>query len=176
MSFFLGISLYSQNKAVEEKTIFYDSFSNKRKIIKNYIYYDVENLLPVYKTTIDSMHSPVRNTFYFFGKKIRKVSMDVEYIGGTDALLKYQDSTYWNKKNFSGEEVNGSCLYTILFDKNLKIKEVKIIKRSAYDNSKYNYDSVIKKIILSTQGNWKKTNDNIHEKWYFRLGRFSVRP
>ena len=36
-------------------------------------------------------------------------------------------------------------LYTILFDRKLKIREIKIVKRAGYNNSKYNYDKLIKK-------------------------------
>jgi len=172
---FSSTFLYCQNKVVENKIIYYDSFSPNKKIIENKIYYDVESLLPVYKTTTDSTHDPIRNIDYYWGKKIIRVSTDIEYIGGASALLRYQDSIYWSKQCFNDNEVNGSCLYTILFDKNLRIKDIRIIKRSAYDNSKYNYDKVIKDIVLSTEGNWKRINDT-KSKWYFQLGRFYVRP
>ena len=42
------------------------------------------------------------------------------------------------------DELNALFYYTILCDKDLKIKEVKIIQREAYDNSKYDYDGLIK--------------------------------
>ena len=85
----------------------------------------------------------------------------------------YQDSLYW--ENYNGDEQNASCLYTILFDRKLKIREIKIVKRAGYNNSKYNYDKLIKKILLSTEGSWQKTNNALSEEWYFIFGRFLIR-
>ena len=61
------------------------------------------------------------------------------------------------------------------FDRKLKIKEIKIVERRGYNNSKYNYDKLIKRILLSTEGKWQKTNNAHSEKWYFRMGRFFIR-
>lgn len=74
---------------------------------------------------------------------MREVSTEISYIGGNESLRKYQDSLYW--ENYNGDEQNASCLYTILFDRKLKIREIKIVKRAGYNNSKYNYDKLIKK-------------------------------
>ena len=101
------------------------------------------------------------------------MSTDVSYTGGNESLRKYQDSLYW--ANYNGDEINGSCLYTILFDEKLKIQEIRIVKRGGYNNSKFDYDGLIKKILLSTEGKWKKTKDTHSENWYFTMGRFRVR-
>ena len=112
-------------------------------------------------------------TSYYFRKRLREVSTEISYIGGNESLRKYQDSLYW--ENYNGDEQNASCLYTILFDRKLKIREIKIVKRAGYINSKYNYDKLIKKILLSTEGSWQKTNNALSEEWYFIFGRFLLR-
>ena len=71
--------------------------------------------------------------YYYFGKKREKVSLDVQFIGGYQALTNYFDSLYFNREDYNWDELNALFYYTILCDKDLKIKEVKIIQREAYD-------------------------------------------
>ena len=73
--------------------------------------------------------------YYYFGKKREKVSLDVQFIGGYQALTNYFDSLYFN--------------------------------REAYDNSKYDYDGLIKRILFSTEGKWMKSTKNNHKDKYF---------
>ena len=114
--------------------------------------------------------------YYSLGKKREKVSLDVQFIGGYQVLTNYFDSLYFNREDYNWDELNALFYYTILCDKDLKIKEVKIIQREAYDNSKYDYDGLIKRILFSTEGKWMKSTKNNHKDKYFlslNLGRFS---
>lgn len=165
--------LYGQNKLVKESIIYSSDISPYKKEIKKTIFFDTETNLPVFEWTLDTVRSSKPYTFYYLGKQLREVSTEISYIGGYESLRNYQDSLYW--KNYNGDEQNATCLYTILFDKKLKIRDVKIVKRVGYNNSKYNYDKLIKKILLSTEGSWQKTNNISSEEWYFVLGRFFVR-
>ena len=57
----------------------------------------------------------------------------------------------------------------------LRQREIRIIKRDGYDNSKFDYDGLIKKILLSTEGKWQRDEKLPSENWYFTMGRFMVR-
>lgn len=159
--------LYGQNKLVEESIIYSSDISSYKKKIEKTIFFDTETNLPVFELILDTARSSKMYTSYYFRKRLREVSTEISYIGGNESLRKYQDSLYW--ENYNGDEQNASCLYTILFDRKLKIREIKIVKRAGYNNSKYNYDKLIKKILLSTEGSWQKTNNALSEEWYFRF-------
>ena len=165
--------LYGQNKLVEESIIYSSDISSYKKKIEKTIFFDTETNLPVFELILDTARSSKMYTSYYFRKRLREVSTEISYIGGNESLRKYQDSLYW--ENYNGDEQNASCLYTILFDRKLKIREIKIVKRAGYNNSKYNYDKLIKKILLSTEGSWQKTNNALSEEWYFIFGRFLIR-
>ena len=77
--------------------------------------------------TISQVFGP--KVYYYFGKKREKVSLDVQFIGGYQALTNYFDSLYFNREDYNWDELNALFYYTILCDKDLKIKEVKIIQR-----------------------------------------------
>lgn len=156
--FLIGIVLYGQNKVLQSKT-----------------YYNVEDGTVVCRVdTIPQVSRPT--VYYYWGKKCEKVSLDVQFVGGYQALTCYFDSLYFNREDYNGDELNALFYYTILFDTDLKIKEVKIIQREAYDNSKYNYDSLIKRILFSTEGKWEKNTKNRNtDKWYLKFGILKLR-
>jgi len=100
----------------------------------------------------------------------------VQFIGGYQALTNYFDSLYFNREDYNWDELNALFYYTILCDKDLKIKEVKIIQREAYDNSKYDYDGLIKRILFSTEGKWmKSTKNNRKDKYFLKFGALKLR-
>ena len=39
----------------------------------------------------------------------------------------------------------------------------------------FDYDGLIKKILLSTEGKWQRDEKLPSENWYFTIGRFMVR-
>jgi hypothetical protein len=139
-------------------------------VVENNIFYDIDNL-PAF--SIDSVNNNTTINYYFITKEI--VNTEIQYRGGYMAFSNYCDSLYFNRDDYNFEELNAQALYSILFDKNLKIKEIRIIKRIGYDNSKYNYDDLIKRILLSTEGKWIKDPNNENNKYYFKSGLFKVR-
>ncbi len=159
LSCFVSIATYGQN----------------RNSIGSEIYYNVEDSMPVLRIDPDPQ-SDEPNLYYYFGKKAKKVAWDIRFVGGYQALTSYFDSLYFHREDYNWDELNALFYYTILFDKKLKIKEVKIIKRLAYDNSKYDYDSLIKRILFSTEGQWEKgAKINHHEKWYLHFGLLKLK-
>lgn len=165
--------VYGQGKIVNESIIYLNDTTSQKREISSTTFFEVGTFLPVIKMVSDTASHEKMSCYYYLKNKPVKVSMDISYIGGIKAMRKYQDSLYW--KYYNGDEINCTCLYTILFNDKLKIKEVKIVRRGGYNNSKFDFDSLIKKILLSTDGNWQKENSNSTEKWYFTLGRFWLR-
>ena len=48
--------------------------------------------------------------------------------------------------------------------------------REAYDNSKYDYDGLIKRILFSTEGKWmKSTKNNRKDKYFLKFGVLKLR-
>ena len=62
--------------------------------------------------------------YYSLGKKREKVSLDVQFIGGYQVLTNYFDSLYFNREDYNWDELNALFYYTILCDKDLKIKDL----------------------------------------------------
>ncbi|MCP9610823.1 hypothetical protein [Coprobacter tertius] len=145
---------------------------NKTDKIKSKYYYDVDSILTL---RCDSIGNDLNVYFYTKSKQKYNVCMDFNYNGGYKALSAYCDSVYFNREDYNYDELNATALYSILFDKNLKIKDIRILKRNAYNNSKYNYDLLIKKILYSTESRWSKYDKDNNCKWYFYLGVFDVR-
>ena len=136
-------SLYGQSKIVNESVIYSSDTSPYKKEVQSSTFFEVETFLPVCKSILDTTKSSNHAVFYYTKKEFQ---------------------------NYNGDEVNGSCLYTILFDDKLKIREIRIIKRDGYDNSKFDYDGLIKKILLSTEGKWQRDEKLPSENWYFTMG------
>lgn len=107
------------------------------------------------------------------GEKIN-VNTKIKYIGGIESLLAFCDSAYYNRPDYNYQELNATAYYSILFDENLHIQEIRIYKRLGYDCSYYDYDKMIKGILLKTEGKWIKTNISSTE-WQFYFGRFKLR-
>lgn len=157
--FFVSIVLYGQNR--------YD--------VNSKIYYNVEDSMPVFRVdTVSQSGRP--KIYYYFGKITEKVSSDIRFVGGYRALTNYFDSLYFNREDYNEDELNALFYYTILFNKKLEIKEIKIIQREGYDNLKYDYDSLIKKILFSTEGQWEKSvNVNDQQRWYLKVGLLKLK-
>lgn len=169
----LPSSIFGQGKIVNESIIYFSDTSTFKKEISSTTLFEVETLAPVLKIVSDTASSSTKEYHYYLRDKQINVCGDISYIGGINAIRAYQDSLYW--KHYVGDEMNCTCLYTILFDEKLKIKDVRIIRRSGYDNSGFDFDSLIKKILISTEGKWQ-TDDNARAgMWYFTLGRFWLR-
>lgn len=133
-------------------------------------YYDVDSLL-VFR--VDSIDGDLSITYYRESVE-EEASLHLQFKGGYESFLAYCDSSYYHRADYNYDELNALAMFSILFDKNLKIKDVRILKRIAYVNVKYNYDALVKRILLSTEGKWIKTGDDDCE-WYFCLGHFKLR-
>ncbi|GAK37019.1 hypothetical protein JCM15093_2233 [Bacteroides graminisolvens DSM 19988 = JCM 15093] len=62
--------------------------------------------------------------------------------------------------------------FIVLFDENLKIREVRILYRKGYNNERFFYDSIFVNALKNTTGMWHKTIEN--KKWYTYLHRQKI--
>jgi len=134
-------------------------------------YLDVENkpVLNLYGD-IDKPDSIIyitrNNRFY-------QVDSNVTFIGGSKALDLVCDSLYY-AKYFRGYEINTRFNYIILFNSNLQIQEVRIIKSMAYEPLFYKkYYDIVKKIILLTKDKWQIEKKSSC-KWYIFIGTIKI--
>ena len=146
----------------------------EKKLVESQVFYDKTNQLPVFR--ISKQGEKIEVDYYTALDTINSISINVGFIGGVERLHKYCDSLYY--ANFSEEnynEVNVRVHYSILLDNELRVREVLILQRLPlykYDE-KYDYDSLIKKILLSTDGQWfKKDKEN---NWYLYVGLFHLK-
>ena len=146
----------------------------EKKLVESQVFYDKTNQLPVFR--ISKQGEKIEVDYYTALDTINSISINVGFIGGVERLHKYCDSLYY--ANFSEEnynEVNVRVPYSILLDNELRVREVHILQRLLlykYDE-KYDYDSLIKKILLSTDGQWfKKDKEN---NWYLYVGLFHLK-
>ncbi|MCP9610824.1 hypothetical protein [Coprobacter tertius] len=151
--------------------VFRSHSQNKTDSIENSIMYDVVEGFPVIKS------EEIQDTVYFkyfIPPSWQDVCINL-FKGGYEAFTAYCDSIYYNRDDYNYDELNASAIFVILFDENLEIKDVRILKRIAYNNNKYDYDALVKRILWSTEGKWVKKDENDHCKWYFHLGYFKLR-
>ena len=146
----------------------------EKKLVESQVFYDKTNQLPVFR--ISKQGEKIEVDYYTALDTINSISINVGFIGGVERLHKYCDSLYY--ANFSEEnynEVNVRVPYSILLDNELRVREVHILQRLPLYNydEKYDYDSLIKKILLSTDGQWfKKDKEN---NWYLYVGLFHLK-
>jgi hypothetical protein len=139
------------------------AFSQKKNIV-----FDVDSI-PV---CIENKNVEKEMTYSYFLPV--QASTNIEYNGGRKSLVLYGDSCFCSSfKESECKEKNAYALYTILFDSSLHIKDIHIIHRFGYDNVEYNYDTLIKKILFSTEGSWMKKKGKASE-WYLYSGRFHL--
>ena len=99
-------------------------------------------------------------------KKRILVNPEIEYIEGRDSLNRYCRRKYYELISPTYNELNYVVLLSILFDKHLNIKEIRIIKPIFPYHREY-YENLFIQIAKSTQGKWKKTTEN--RDWYIHF-------
>lgn len=92
--------------------------------------------------------------FAFYYSIKDTLACDMMFVGGYDFLVQHFDSVYYASFDDDYREVNKYLLCSILFDKQLKIKEIHIL--DAYSNPLFfkPYYKLIEKALLSTEGKW----------------------
>lgn len=65
---------------------------------------------------------------------------------------------------YNGNEYNIIEHFSVLFDKDLNIVEIRISHRQFANNRRFYYDNVLMEAIKKTKSQWRKTVDG--KKWY----------
>ena len=114
-----------------------------------------------------------RKTIYFFenGKKVIAYLGGVEFNGGQDSLSTYLLTKYVNHPDYNYNEYNMIEYFFILFDRNLEIKEVRIMKKKQ-DEKRFYYDNIFIDAFKSTNGMWHKTVEG--KRWYIYMHQIRV--
>lgn len=141
---------------------------NIGEIKKDTTIFDVSKF-PVFK--LDSMKNGAKVTYFTFDKV--DASTKVQFVGGYESLSQFCDSLYFEKIDVNLIGLNAKALYTILLDKELKIKDVRIIKRIGYDNKNFNFDDIVIDVLKDTEFNWMKLNND--SDYFFYTGLFNLR-
>lgn len=130
------------------------------------VVYDIENK-PVCKVIGDNSEN-----WYWYAPVNGKASDKIEFEGGGEAFKQLTDSLHasrWHEYNY--DEINSWVLYVILFDSSLKIKSVRVLQKP-YTNCKYDFTQLLKWIMYSTEGRWKKVDEADASKYFFYTRRY----
>lgn len=97
------------------------------------------------------------------GEKIIATDNGVEFCEGRDSLSNYLSIKYVNHPNYNWIDYNMRIFFTILFDKDLTIKEVRVSNR--YDKHKYPFEDIFIQELKNTEGKWCKLKPG--KEWYY---------
>jgi hypothetical protein len=124
----------------------------------------------IYGRPISFLLDDNRDIYYLEdGKRIIAYLRGVEFNGGRDSLSKYLLTKYVNHPSYNYMEYNIYEYFFILFNKNIEIKEVRIMYRKYNDNKRYYYDSIFVDALKNTSGMWHKTTED--KEWYIYFHR-----
>lgn len=104
------------------------------------------------------------DVYYYNIKDTADVS--VRFKGGNDCLVQYFDSCYYvhiDSDRMAYKEFNAHVAYSLLFDSNLHIKDVRMLDIYPHSYLLKPYHEWIKDILLSTERKWYKENNK--RKW-----------
>lgn len=96
-------------------------------------------------------------------KVIAYIAHGVEFNAGKDSLDNYVKKNYYNQEGYDYIELNQRIVFSILFDKNLNIIEVRQLPPHFLRKEEC-YKKLFTNILKSTIGMWHKTIE--HKEWY----------
>lgn len=117
----------------------------------------------VYGMPVFTSHDTTSKDYLTLDGKRILASLGVEYIGGRDSLNRYCKKMYYKLVNPTYNELNQRVFITLLFDKDLNIKEIRLLPPVFLYRRDY-YEKLFTIIAKSTQGQWKKKSHN--KDWY----------
>lgn len=106
------------------------------------------------------------------GERIRTSFGGVEFNGGSDSLSTYLLSKYVDHPEYNYEEYNVYEYFVVFLDKNLDVKEVRIMNRKLTDKDTYHYSHIFIDALKNTSGKWHKIIKN--QEWYIYLHRQKI--
>ena len=76
-----------------------------------------------------------------------------QYKGGKEALQEYLDSCYYQRPGYDYQEYSFHYVFNILFNKDMKILDVRITYLSPNMNRRF--DELLKEALYNSEGNWE---------------------
>ena len=129
-----------------------------------------QSVKDIYGHPVSYLLEDNRNIYYCEdGKKIKTYLGGVEFNGGRDSLSEYLLEKYVNHPSYDYHEYNIIEYFYLLLNKNLEVKEVRILYRKYDNNKRFYYDSIFIDALKNTTGMWHKTVEN--QEWYTYLHR-----
>lgn len=99
-------------------------------------------------------------------KVIAHIAHGVEFNFGKDSLNSYVEKHYYNQEDYDYIELNQRIIFSILFDKDLNIVEVRQLPHK-FLHKEDCYKKLFVDVLKSTKGMWRKTVEG--KEWYVYL-------
>lgn len=134
------------------------------------ITYDVDSI-PVLISRSRSISEQTLDSLYYVlpqGKTI-SVSKDINYWGGDSKLGAFIDHMYYQRFDYNHQEMNNIIRFCIIFDNNLKIRDIRFLKRFHGLNDILKNYLMVYKILSDTENQWV-VEDKATHKWYVYIG------
>jgi hypothetical protein len=121
------------------------------------------------------------NNFFYCktlnNKKIIAPIDGVKFNGGEELLKNYLDSAYYNSPVYNHIDYNIIEFYYLLFDKDLNIREVRVLdlhkRPNDYDKIRQSINVVLIDALQNTEGQWMEKIPD--KKWYVYIYRHTIR-
>lgn len=113
---------------------------------------------------------PKGNLYYIDSTKVYQLEDRAQYKGGQEALQIYLDSCYYNRPGYDYEEYNLTYLYFILFNQDMKILDVRLIRRPSSIDGRF--DKLFENALYHSEGNWVPVNAEKKAKYLLGAVRY----
>jgi hypothetical protein len=147
---------------------FFQSTFPQKIYEKKDIGYDIDSI-PVYVNFSTNKLATDSLNYIKVNGDLVKIECDIHYWGGDDQLNVFFDRIYYNRSNYNNQEMNDLTEYCIIFDENLHIQDIRIVKRFHDSNDKIRNYIMVYNILLKTEGHWA-LNDKSTHSWHMYRG------
>ena len=110
---------------------------------------------------------------FYYKKDVRYfVTNRVHYKSGREALLQYLERAYYSSSEYDYQEYNTFLVYIMLFDAEMKIKDVRIIYRPS--NIDDRFDDFLKSALYKTKNKWKPQYKSRNDGYMIYMDYFHI--
>ncbi|MEA4974255.1 MAG: hypothetical protein VB046_00800 [Paludibacter sp.] len=134
------------------------------------ITFDVDSI-PVLISKSRSTSGQTLDSLYYVlpqGETI-SVSKNINYWGGNGQLEAFLDHMYYQRFDYNYQEMNDIVKYCIIFDNNLKIIDIRFLKRFHGVNDILKNYLMVYKFLSDTESHWV-VEDKAAYTWYVYIG------
>lgn len=120
----------------------------------------------------DSTYHMIRY-FTLSGDTITNIEHCIGYQGDYESFTHRFDSLYYAQEDRPLAHVNQFVVVSLLFDENMKIREIRFLKKGEYEISWYNYNLLVENILLEMEDGW--INSNCSSSYYQIAARIRLK-